>query len=70
MSPTSTLRFRPVLVTGNLREGHDGRHRTACPLNHKAATPVVHFLEDLAEVSARLQGGDVCHCLHTRKTDD
>ncbi len=70
MSPTSTLRFGTVRLTGTLREGHDSRHRTACPLNHKAAAPVVHFLEDLAEVSARLQGGDVLHCLHTRTPYD
>ena len=70
MSPTSTSMFVTLLLTCKLREGHDGRHRTACPLNHKAAAPVVHLFEELAEVSARLQGGDVLHCLHTRKTYD
>ena len=70
MSPTSTLRFGTVRLTGTLREGHDSRHRTACPLNHRTAAPVVHLFEELAEVSARLQGGDVFRCLHTRKTYD
>jgi len=70
MSPTSTPRFGTFPLACTLREGNDGRHRTACPLNHIAAAPVVHFLEELAEVSACLQGGDVLHCLHTRKTHD
>ena len=70
MSPTSTPMCGTFPLGCLLREGNDGRHRTACPLNHIAAAPVVHFLEDLAEVSARLQGGDVFYCLHTRKAHD
>jgi hypothetical protein len=70
MSPTSTLTVRTLLLTVKLPEGNHGRHRTACPLNHIAAAPVVHLFEELAEVSARLQGGDVFRCLHTRTTDD
>jgi len=70
MSPTSTLRCGTVRSTCKLREGNDGRHGTACPLNDIAAAPVIHLFEELAEVSARLQGGDVLHGLHTRKTYD
>ena len=70
MSPRSTLRLGTVRLTGKLREGHDGRHGTACPLNDIVAAPVVHLFEELAEVSARLEGGDVFHWLHTRTSYD
>jgi hypothetical protein len=70
MSPTSTLRCGTLPLACTLREGHDGCHRATCPLNHIAAAPVIHLFEDLAEVSARLQGGNVFHWLHTRTSDD
>ena len=70
MSPTSTLRFGALRLTGTLREGDDGCHRATCPLNHIATSSVVHLFEDLTEVSARLEGGDVFDCLHTRMIND
>src|SRR5882762_231605 len=70
MSPTSTLSCGTARSTGTLRERNDGCHGATCPLNHIATSSVVHFFEELAEVSARLQGGDMFHWLHTRTIND